>query len=862
MAVNEDIYKTKYSISSNGRELFTTTERIDTIIKNNPDWQNEQIWDSSNVFTTYDPGKYDLGLFGSRHTNVSVNYDKDPPHKIIVENSGENNSINLRYVFIQNFNLQMGGGSGFLWRGLEEFSDTITKEQLFNGQSITYSDPLYHKPAQTKALSINQGGFPLNISSWYLVNSINRNNMFYLVTVTFGYYNTANNTIVNIDIPTDHINQQLQFSEGPYIEYDGHQCFITNIRVNTFVLNQAGDSFEPFTNCNSRDVESGATNNLWSNNVGCTMPLYIICEKIIDGRCYYYCIPMNTEDNVNFMITYARGGAEGDNNITWTSRINPWALEASMTFNRGLTLETGNLQMFSMHDIPSVEMLLTDMTPSNGKQYINNDESYYNTLSTGGGANEYFAHHMFKIISVREVFRMFACSLIPFKICGNNDVPNIITSETENTYVGVRGNHGIVEGDYNIFVLGETPLDTELRPDDFQPIDPENPFPPNPDNDTGDVPIGTIDPLSDVTAFVHSYIMDAYALSTLGESLWGGINSFDPSITSNMVDNFFLSRRSDAAVYDLDFTLSNLIDYFVSLRYYPIPNIVNYAQSNLQLSQDYINVGTGVTPIKTVINEFKGSKVFPVLNNVFLMDGGTVTVPSSGRFTDFEPNTSISLYVPFCGSTELMPSQITGSVLTLSYCVDLTTGEMLAICYKNGFANFPVAILNGKIGFEQIISGNNAQSQSIAASIGRQQFTNRQLTTLFGNSMSAVGQAVKGDWPGAVMGLSTGAFNSAMDIVNYNLGFPLTAGSRPLVTGGASSVASMLCPQVAFLQIIKHNPLDTDQHGQTYGKMCNVWGTIRSQNGFIQVQNPKLEIEATQTEINEIHTLLQSGVFV
>lgn len=875
MSINTNIYKDKFSYTAgtntDSRYILTTTESLKNLLTLNPDWQKEQIWDNSNVYSNFDPSKYGYGSFGSVHTDITFEpvdwtesgYESFCLKSFTGQPSGDAVKINLRYVFSDTaYALASGGFNALMWTGYDSLGVDFSAKRFLDGEQCGFTDPYYSSGGSsypnndtTIKATIDNNSRPLNDNNYKFVTDIDRNAVLFGVYVRHAYID-SNRKLQIVDLPTELIEQH-RLSGEPYIMYNQQRCFLYDTDVRMYVKSTKEEKYVRMNWMTRQDLDNGTSENIMYSRSP-TFNLYMICEKIINGRTYYYSMPIVTAEEQSFSLAYYRVHYADGNKTYGTSMLNPWGTSAWSAVVDGLDSDTYN-HIHSFHNIPAFDIPIDTDWSNSAHTWTNYENGFayecYEPRNHEGYRN------MKPYVSMDELYRIFACSLIPFKIMSNTEsADQTFDTETNNMFIGVRTESGEVAGDYIPFKLFVDEAEKQFRPDDYEPVDPEQPYEPNPDYDTGDVPLGNIDPTAGTDVFTTKYIMDAAGLDVLSQSLWGGINQFDPNLQNNMIDNFFLNRRN-SETYDLDLTLSNLIDYFVNIRYYPIPNLVALAALGGALPNDSIYVGTGATPIKTK-TAYGGSDAYKVFNNVISIDGGSVVVPSSGRFTDFEPNTSISLYIPFCGTTDLMPSQVAGSVLTLEYIVDLNTGEMLAICCKNGWANYPVAIMTGRIGFDMMISGNNANSQGLAASISRQQFLNRQQMALFGNTMSAIGQALEGNWGSAIMGAGTGAANAVMETINYNLGFPLTAGSRPMSCGSPSSVAGMRAPQQAYIQYIQHNPKDTTGHGESYGKMANVWGAIGSVSGFVQVQNPKLEVTATQAEINELHQLLQSGVFI
>lgn len=195
--------------------------------------------------------------------------------------------------------------------------------------------------------------------------------------------------------------------------------------------------------------------------------------------------------------------------------------------------------------------------------------------------------------------------------------------------------------------------------------DPYNPYP------SGDSP-ATVDPLDsgeetdspntdgtwelpfdnvpDSPATVHSVnlgLYNAYALSAaqvmeLANYLFSGITE----VGENLVKLIWGSKR----------------DVVISLIEFPLM-VTNQGVEEIRFIFDTALAGM-----------FHGKQ----LRNEYLpIDFGTIVVDRySGTFYDFEPYTTLTLYIPYIGYIDLKPTEVIGSTLSISGYVHLTTGEI------------------------------------------------------------------------------------------------------------------------------------------------------------------------------------------
>lgn len=348
------------------------------------------------------------------------------------------------------------------------------------------------------------------------------------------------------------------------------------------------------------------------------------------------------------------------------------------------------------------------------------------------------------------------------------------------------------------------------------------------ENDSGNIPLSVIS-VQGSTGFVTSYGIGAGTLNTIGNNLWKGLRES----TQNFIRNFFSAENGD-------YSYSDILSFFVSLMYFPIK--WGSISNNFTLStRNGIDVGSGALGISTgLINPY-------IVNNyVCAFDGGTVYIPRTyNNYQDFEPYTSITAYVPFCGTVKLSPSVVMGATLSLKYAVDLLTGACTAVIMKDGNVSFPVAYLNGTVGFDMPITGNNAKSKS--AQLGAS-----FIHSIAGLSSGIVGSLVTGNPAGAISGI-TGAVSDSVNNMSLS----------PLSAGSSDSMDSLIKPAYFYITVHRHNPDIAQNYDSSVGYLYNKSDKLRNLSGFTICENvDTTTLTATEDERNEIKRLLESGVYL
>lgn len=299
-----------------------------------------------------------------------------------------------------------------------------------------------------------------------------------------------------------------------------------------------------------------------------------------------------------------------------------------------------------------------------------------------------------------------------------------------------------------------------------------------------------------------------------------------------------------------DYSQSNLLKYIMSLKWYPI-DILSGNQG--------IYADTQTTSINFAFNQ---NTQLPIQGDNYKLgtttrvyNMGTISVPyklAHETFLDKDPYTTVNIWLPFCGLYPIKADYVVGNTIRINYVIDLTTGMCTAIV-----TNDRNTILNvtGKIGVDYAVSGNDVitQSERLAGS-----YVNGAMSAING-AISLGTAAMSKNIEGAVsasVGLAGSIAKSSIDIASAKRAVPVAVSS-------GSGFGACFAPTTPAIIVNPPAVKIPSDYGHTTGYVYNQSAKISSLSGFIVCDNPDLSnISATQTEKNEIYSILTSGIYV
>lgn len=361
-------------------------------------------------------------------------------------------------------------------------------------------------------------------------------------------------------------------------------------------------------------------------------------------------------------------------------------------------------------------------------------------------------------------------------------------------------------------------------------------------------------PFSIANQFVTTYIMTGAQLSNLGRILWTSFN--DDTVTMDMVENFWANVQQATGTWDI----SAVMNFIISLTMFPF-DVTNLLPSTSLQSASELFIGTGKLGL-----DIKGSSNLYVANYaVGIADLGTVAIPETyGDYRDYA-NTVISVYLPYCGTVQLNPSDVVGKSISCKYAIDINSGECTAflILVDNNTERYNLAIEKGMCGFSIPITSTNSA----------------QVKTRLENNMLKSGSAMLSMLQGGLNVFETALTGDAFDIGNSVIGLQQSRISSKMLENsflsqsgigcnyisGATGFSDLACPSTAYVQIKRGIYSKPMHYKSTVGYPTNAkeHGKINDFSGYIKCVNADVStMTCTEEEKSKIKSLLEDGVYV
>lgn len=429
--------------------------------------------------------------------------------------------------------------------------------------------------------------------------------------------------------------------------------------------------------------------------------------------------------------------------------------------------------------------------------------------------------------------------------------------------------------------------ENDFTEEDVPPYEPEpEPGGDTPSEEPEDMPHDEGDPagLQDRTIPAPSLFITQYALTyedvqAVGANLWQ--SWLTPS--TDVWKNFFLPYSQDFGTLNIGAAL----DCIISLRAYPfdIPLDVLLPAAN------GVRMGTGHT-------DFLGYATAKVNASTCKIPLGDCVVKPKTPYEDFRDmyNTSVSCFLPYCGTVELNPPEVMNRTLHCYYCIDFQSGGCTAFITLDGDeGEYIIASKSGQIGFLLPITATNAGQ--LAAQKGQDAV--ETIGTLAGFFFDVAGELAQSSENAikALAGIESGksdkdsvpigtTLTSSLKIgesgVNTGLALANQALKRlsrsgvgvPAISGG-SGIEAIYAPDTAVISIRRgkyakpinypHSQAHLNGSSGQIGTFKGDWGKYTPKTGkglckFTGVDTTGLKCH--DDERAEIVALLESGVYI
>lgn len=415
-------------------------------------------------------------------------------------------------------------------------------------------------------------------------------------------------------------------------------------------------------------------------------------------------------------------------------------------------------------------------------------------------------------------------------------------------FCGVLDENGIGHGEYTqgaenrdnpVYNMGSS------TNSNYNPTTPPTPTDPN----TYSLTTG-FNTIGNVASTTKQYVINGAGLQGLSGEMW--------SIMADLVTTPDDIQNLDNLSLDA-FLTNNPIDAIVSVKKFPLTSVPHSESlENVMLGKYQTGAAAYALALQQATYNFTAIPIFPKFGNCFL---------------DYAPYTTMQLYIPFCGTIDINPADFMGRNLSVEMNMDFITGAVTAYILSGGLV---VQTATGNCAIDVPITGTESAT------------VNAALENAILNEKSARGNYIA---RGSVGGMLTNPvgnisnpsnavqtrFNTKIQLMKSN--YELQHIQEPLRQIGAASplngwAIEFVCRLIIYYpdgEIISFNAtneptLISDKikaFGDVNGFATVETGTLSNYSGFTVVSEIDLTgITATESELNEIRTLLQSGVYV
>lgn len=211
-------------------------------------------------------------------------------------------------------------------------------------------------------------------------------------------------------------------------------------------------------------------------------------------------------------------------------------------------------------------------------------------------------------------------------------------------------------------------------------------------------------------------------------------------------------------------------------------------------------------------------------------------------FLNFEPYTTIELYIPYCGIISLPPSKVVGTKVNVKMTIDFYTGACNAVVYID---NVPYTQKSGVVSIDIPITGTDSSAMT------------RQVVGAVMQTVSGTIGAIGSEHP--AQQVTEGLGHTAQEFTK--MAFTPTPYQS---TGTATPANSFSMPQYCYMTITYPKSWANEYYGHTIGWAVNFTNPLRQYaGGLIKANNPRLDnVSATLEEKNLIEAAIAGGIIL
>lgn len=335
-----------------------------------------------------------------------------------------------------------------------------------------------------------------------------------------------------------------------------------------------------------------------------------------------------------------------------------------------------------------------------------------------------------------------------------------------------------------------------------------------------------------------------------GDNISDSIEYPNPEYTPNAYKRYWLTSGQVQQFKDFLFKgtfLDNVkrlwtdpAEYIIDLTYYPVkPDMLGFT-GDLQ----EITVGDIASGVQGLL--------LPDNSQMVIYAGSVDITRYYNSYLDYEPYTSIDIFLPYIGVRSLNTSQIMGHTLCCAYYLDVNTLQITAALGLDG----DISLSGGSLGnvLTQYTSSFGVRFP-LSGTAANQMILNvvQQVAGVVSGAAALVGGVATGN----VAAIAGGAATTAGAVISGGQTAPITYGS-------VSPMSGLYAPQIPYL-IINHPILaEPEGYNDKHGYSSAYAGKVSEFTGYLECLEVKLNADNTmsETEQNAIISMLKGGIYV
>lgn len=245
-----------------------------------------------------------------------------------------------------------------------------------------------------------------------------------------------------------------------------------------------------------------------------------------------------------------------------------------------------------------------------------------------------------------------------------------------------------------------------------------------------------------------------------------------------------------------------------------------------------------------------------IQKTTFLIEAGSIyCAPKFNSYLDYEPFTTIHIYIPMCGYFPLPCNIFMGQYIKVYYQFSLVDGMVTAYInyYDESGTEFPYTMVNGNmygsipITIEDIASNYSAKISFAVNAVNAVASASAGISGYKDNSELSV-QRISAS-AATVGGTGARLYES---LVNTSI-VPET------VSTNGSANTRMSDPHKLCLFINRVRPTNNPIYGKIKGYACSFVSKVKDLHGYNVVEHPHIDIKMTSAEKDELYKIMTSG---